>query len=224
MHPVLRQAVDDIKALTLSAFGLLRRHWRLALAFAAVAAAAALLIHPHDLDWYHRMTDRRTEAVRRVAKLFTKWGDYQTGSLILAAALWGAGAAARRRSWQLAGLACLLAATVAGLANNTVRFTAGRPRPHAELPDRFYGPRPGRQYRSFPSGHASTSFGTASALAVAVPAVGVPALGLAGGVIWSRMYLRDHYASDVTVGSAVGILFGVAFGLAARRRGASLPA
>lgn len=235
MHPVLKEVLNDTKALTLDAFRILRDRWLVVLALAAVAATAAALIHGYDDEWHHRMTDYRTRPVRLVARAFTRWGDYATGTLIVSASLWLAGTllrprrgapppagwlsvAHRRRWWQLAGLACFLAATLAGATNNALRYAAGRPRPFAELPDRFHGPRAGHEFRSFPSGHAATSFATATTLTVVVPTFGLPALGFAGGVVWSRLYLRDHYASDVTVGAAIGVLFGLAFGLAARRR------
>ena len=61
-------------------------------------------------------------------------------------------------------------------------------------------------------------FGTATALAVAAPAVGIPALAGAALVGWSRMYVREHYLTDVIVGASIGTFFGLAFGMAARRR------
>jgi len=64
---------------------------------------------------------------------------------------------------------------------------------------------------AFPSGHATAGFTAAVFLSRADP--GPPWYLLAGLVAGSRVYVRLHHASDVVVGAAVG----VAFGLAARR-------
>jgi undecaprenyl-diphosphatase len=84
--------------------------------------------------------------------------------------------------------------------------------------DGFTGLNRSKKYNSFPSGHAATSMGTATALAVTVPEIGIPALAGAAVVCWSRMYVREHYLTDVIVGASVGTFFGLAFGMAARRR------
>jgi len=59
---------------------------------------------------------------------------------------------------------------------------------------------------SFPSGHTSTSFSTATALSIAYPKwyVIAPAFLWAGSVGYSRMYLGVHYPTDVGAGAILG--------------------
>ena len=180
-----------------------------------VAAAGCALLLPHDQAWHQQIATQR-EPWHSIAQRLSWWGDYWTGTLIITAALWLAGAAFRQPRWRAAALACLLGATLGGIEVNIVRFATGRPRPRAHQPDGGYGPRFG-DYCSFPSAHTTTAFATAGALAVALPPVGVPLLLGAGGVGWSRMCLNQHYPSDVWTGAWVGLLNGAVLGFAARR-------
>ena len=62
---------------------------------------------------------------------------------------------------------------------------------------------------SFPSGHAATSFATATVLQRHLGwKVGVPAYGLATYVAASRIQVKRHYLSDVAFGAALGIIAG----------------
>jgi hypothetical protein len=77
-----------------------------------------------------------------------------------------------------------------------IKFAAGRQRPD------------GSRY-SFPSGHTSSSFATATVLQRHFGwRVGIPAYGLAAFVGASRLQQNRHYLSDVIFGAAIGIVSG----------------
>ena len=88
----------------------------------------------------------------------------------------------------------------------------------AKMPDGLNGPSLQYKLHGSPSVHAGAAFGAATFVAVALPPLGVPALGLASGIAWSRVYLRAHHPTDVAFGAFFGIWAGVGFGLNYRRR------
>jgi undecaprenyl-diphosphatase len=186
---------------------LLRERWWLWLLLAVIAAAGAFALFPRDAAW----TRACVVADNRLVGQISFWGDFPTGWLILIIAL------ALRRRWRAIALAALLAGAFAGGEVQILSTLTGRPRPSAGVADGLRGPTLDRTYKSFPSGHTTCAFGVATALALTLPAVGVPALLFAAVVGWSRMALNAHYPSDVWVGMWFGIVNGLIFGLAARQ-------
>ena len=59
---------------------------------------------------------------------------------------------------------------------------------------------------AFPSGHTSSAFATATSLAITTKKwyVAVPAFAWSASVGYSRIYLGQHYPSDVIMGAIVG--------------------
>jgi undecaprenyl-diphosphatase len=59
---------------------------------------------------------------------------------------------------------------------------------------------------AFPSGHSSSAFATATSLAITTKKwyVAVPAFAWSASVGYSRIYLGQHYPSDVIMGAIVG--------------------
>ena len=83
----------------------------------------------------------------------------------------------------------------------------------------------GSNNRSFPSGHASGTFATATVLQRRYGwKVGVPAYAVAGYVAVSRMNEGEHYLSDVLFGATIGVLVGRTVTVSlARKRFAVVP-
>ncbi len=59
---------------------------------------------------------------------------------------------------------------------------------------------------SFPSGHTASCFAAAGSLMFTYKRLGIPLLGFAAIMGFSRMYLFVHFPSDVIAGAALGIL------------------
>ena len=102
----------------------------------------------------------------------------------------------QRRISDVAGKvfrAQLMAQALTGI----VKQTAQRTRPD------------GADQRSFPSGHTSVSFASATVLQREFGwKVGVPAYAIAASVAAARIEKKKHYLSDVAFGAAIGILSG----------------
>ena len=97
--------------------------------------------------------------------------------------------------------ATLLTSTI---ITTTMKFTIQRDRPFVTYPD--IQKLTGAGSPSFPSGHTSEAFATATSLSIAFPKwyVIAPSLLWASAAGYSRMHLGVHYPSDVLVGALIG--------------------
>lgn len=85
-----------------------------------------------------------------------------------------------------------------------LKYTINRERPFDTYSDIV--PKISVSGPSFPSGHTSSAFETATSLSLAFPEwyIITPAYLWAGTVAWSRMHLGVHYPSDVVAGAIIG--------------------
>jgi len=217
MRAELKEALTDAKAILVDAWRLAKRRWVWLVLIAIVVAGAVFVVYPHDRELYERITTDRVENLIKVSNKFRRWGDFRD-TVTITLLVFAVGWVAKKRTWRTAAVGCFIAACVAGLMINAVRFTSGRPRPRTDMPDGFYGPTVDYEMQSFPSGHAGTSSGCGVSLAIALPAAGIFAFLSGAGVVWSCLYSGVHYVTDVLVGGTIGITMGILFGVVTRRR------
>lgn len=102
--------------------------------------------------------------------------------------------------------ACVIFSSAALTSGITLilKYSVNRDRPFMTYPDITKKTAAGSP--SFPSGHTSSAFSTATSLSLAYPKwyIIVPSYSWAGTVGYSRMHLGVHYPSDVLAGAVIG--------------------
>lgn len=192
---------------------LVQRWWQLLL---IVGLGAALVIgdaERWDDQLLQTIRQPDNEALTGAARFLSSFGDV-IWAILLAIALFAYGVLFGSPRWRQVAWVCLLSVVASTVIVNLFRPTLGRARPSTELPGDFHGPTLNSKFHGFPSGHATSAFAPAAAVAAAAPIVGVPCLIFASGVSWSRMQLNRHRPLDVMTGAALGTLIGLCFGSA----------
>ncbi len=218
---LLELKADLLDLLKLSAGIVSRRKILFFVVLPLAAIVGANLLFPWDVGLSDGFKDCKKESRQTydLMKMVSRYGGFG-GVAAGCAVVFAAGKYFGRRRIVLAGLSGLLAASAAGLFDNAVRFSTGRPRPKARiedrLPDKFHGPSFKSDFQSFPSAHTATSFGAAAGVAFVSAPLAVPAFAGTALVAFSRVYILAHYPSDVFAGALIGLWFGLAFAFAAR--------
>jgi len=95
----------------------------------------------------------------------------------------------------------------AGIVTPAIKTAVGRARPIADLGRHSLHPFDKDLYQSFPSGHSTSAFAIATAIADRYddhPAVPAIAYTLATSIAFARVYDRAHFPSDVVAGALIG--------------------
>lgn len=111
-----------------------------------------------------------------------------------------------KKDKELVRNACVTAiasALNAGITN-ALKYSINRDRPFVTYPDIVKKSKAGSP--SFPSGHTSSAFATATSVSLLYPKwyIIAPSYLYAGTVAYSRMDLGVHYPSDVLAGALIG--------------------
>ena len=160
----------------------------------------------------HTVADLRWEPLSAVFVVASMWW-------VKGAAICAVGACGDLRARRLLPRAAVAAATAGGIAaaaTALVKEVFDRARPPIADPE-FLALVSTPQSASFPSGHASTAFAAATAVALLHPRLRWPALAIALLVAASRVYLGVHFTLDVTAGALFGAAIGAAMVWLVRR-------
>ena len=163
------------------------------LAIFAAAGLGAALEHPSD-----GAVSRAMSGSPSLGSFFRVGETVGGARTQLAAALgtYAIGQFSGQRKVAVIGAHLIQSQILAQTMTAAVKMSVGRTRPD------------GTQY-SFPSGHSSVTFATATVLQRDLGwKVGIPAYGLATYVAASRVQDKRHFLSDVTFGAAIGIVAG----------------
>jgi undecaprenyl-diphosphatase len=143
--------------------------------------------------------------------------DIGRGAGWLAAAAWLAWRGGRRG--RRAAIECALALAIStSVVEGPLKRVFRRRRPFDVVATDVLIGRPPRS-TSFPSGHTATSFACATALAAGYPEQSAPLFLAALLVGLSRIYVGQHFPSDVAGGAVTGTVLGASTVALARRAG-----
>ena len=137
------------------------------------------------------------------------WFLWPTGVAVIALALVASPALGRTSQLVVAALAVrfgfvFVAVGLPGLVVTVAKRIIGRARP-AEIGPFGYEPFAWRpEFASLPSGHSTSAFGAAVAIALVWPKARLPMALFALTIGWSRIAIAAHYPSDVLAGAVVG--------------------
>jgi len=103
-------------------------------------------------------------------------------------------------------LQTLLSVGIGVVASQAMKNAFNRTRPQYKYSSEIFSLSKANT-KSFPSGHTTMAFATATTLALEYKKwyIAVPAYAWATGVAYSRMYEGKHYPSDVLAGAVLGV-------------------
>jgi hypothetical protein len=158
-------------------------------------------------DAMHRSRSRTADDAAEVA---TWVGD---GVVVLGASAGGYLAGAAFHDRWLRETSVMLGTTVltSAIVSSVLKAVVGRARPYVGIgPGTFKPFKFQDSFYSFPSGHSEMAFALATVLSRRIDntIASIALYGAAGSVALSRMYLDEHWVSDVVFGGAISYFVG----------------
>ena len=185
----------------------------------ALAASAAVSVFDLRVAHWARSSRVQGDSSRRdVVEQLTRVNE--TPIMLAALATYGVGRVAGMHTTADVGLHTLEAVVLTTGVSQVVRGVVGRTRPRASLEDPFrFEPFTGFtrfETRSVPSLHTAASFAAATALVGEIHERRPAAVKIAAPLLYAaatvppltRIYLDQHWASDLVAGAFVGTLLG----------------
>lgn len=159
-----------------------------------VGAAFAATAHSADAPFATKVAGASSHSEAFEAGRIMGGAQFQFGAAL---ATYGVGRLTGKTRVAEVGSHLLRAQIVAQTVTQAVKFSVKRLRPD------------GSTRNSFPSGHTSVSFASATVLQREFGwKVGIPAYAVASYIGYSRIEHKRHYLSDVIFGAAIGVVSG----------------
>ena len=189
------------------------------LALVAVGATATALVFDERIARWARQPSVQGDSTRH-DRVSTATVVNEVPLTIAAVATYGIGRIARSPTIADVGAHLTEALVATTIVSEVVRIALGRARPRASPHDAFEL-QPGQgltqfEYRAFPSLHAAVAFATAGTLVEEMRVRKVRGRRYAAPLLYAaatipgftRIYLDQHWASDVVAGTALGVFLG----------------
>jgi len=187
----------------------LRLHAQDALWLLPLAGATATAMH-FDVETLQQVSTSPTRL--RISNDLSNAGAY--GAIAVAGATYVIGKVTHKEKARETGVLALEAIANAGLVTEVLKLATNRERPYTGMGRGRFWPDDSDIYTtsgSFPSGHATIIWAFSHVVADETPGhrwLHAALYAISAGVSVARVTSRNHFPSDVVVGSAIGYLVG----------------
>jgi hypothetical protein len=187
---------------------------------AGLLCGGVIALMHYDEQITFRFQDNKTTATSQATKLLEPMGN---GLVVLggSALLYTVGALSKESNTSCAGLQNMKAVLISSAFIFGVKHLTHRSRPFMNQGSRNWNLLSDEwQFTSFPSGHATFAFATATSLSCVSRKKIVPIIAytLAGSVALSRIHDNKHWSSDVLAGAAIGTAFSLTINKGFRKK------